>query len=553
MTSSPAPLRALAATASLWLGMNCAVAAIVEPVRTEAGLLSGVPGRDASITVFKGVPFAAPPINELRWRGPQPPLSWHGVRKADRFGSICPTPRPAGESMSEDCLFLNVWTGASSSSERRPVMVWLHGGGFLTGSGSDPLHDGEGLARKGVVLVTINYRMGALGFLATPELSKESGHDASGNYGLLDEIAALQWIQTNIAAFGGDPKRVTLFGHSAGAGSVNFLSMSPLAKGLFQQALAESQVRYPQDLELRYLSMSWRSLQAAEAAGRSYAASHGATSLRELRALPWQKLIEGSDAPDADVYTGSSARPPLFRPVIDGWVVPKNFSQTFAQRTHNAVTFVTGNNLDEGGAAPESAFAMLRASDSSRPQLRIGSPNPNVTLKDFIAAAKLKFGPMADEFLKLYPAATDDEAARANNDAIRDNSRVSTYLWAEAWTKEYGKPVYTYFWTHAPPGPEHDRRGAYHGSEINYAFNNLYATDKPWTDEDRRIADIMSSYWAQYAATGNPNGNGLPRWPAFDPRSPVVMALGDRFGAIPVADAARLDFWKRFFHLQQAW
>jgi carboxylesterase type B len=217
------------------------------------------------------------------------------------------------------------------------------------------------------------------------------------------------------------------------------------------------------------------------------------------------------------------------------------------------VTFVTGNNLDEGGAAPESAFAMLRASDSSRPQLRIGSPNSNVTLKDFIAAAKLKFGPMADEFLKLYPAATDDEAARANNDAIRDNSRVSTYLWAEAWTKEYGKPVYTYFWTHAPPGPEHDRRGAYHGSEINYAFNNLYATDKPWTDEDRRIADIMSSYWAQYAATGNPNGNGLPRWPAFDPRSPVVMALGDRFGAIPVADAARLDFWKRFFHLQQAW
>lgn len=529
------------------------VAAMTEPVRTEAGLLSGSPGRDPSIAVYKGVRFAAPPVGELRWRPPQPPVPWQGVRKADRFGSICPTPRHSAESMSEDCLFLNVWTGASSTSERRPVLVWFHGGGFIVGSGSDPLHDGEGLARKGVILVTINYRLGALGFLATPELSQESGHHASGNYGLLDQIAALEWVQKNIAAFGGDPGRVTIFGHSAGAGSVGFLSMSPLAKGLFQRVLAESQVRYPRDLELRYLSLSWRPLKGAEEAGAKYAEAHGAHSLKELRAMQWQQLIAGSDVPDVDVYTGSSARPPLFRPVIDGWVVPRNYIQTFGRSTHNRVTFVAGNNLDEGGAVPETAFTMLRSSDVPRPEITPGSPNPNVMLKDYLSAANRKFGPMTGEFLKLYPASTDEEAARANNAAIRDNSRVSTSLWATEWRRVNKTPVYTYFWTHAPPGPDHDRRGAYHGSEINYVFNNLYATDKPWTDEDRKIADIMSSYWAHYAATGNPNGQGLPHWPAFDPRAPQVMELGDHFGPIAVADEVKVNFWRRFFQAQEAW
>jgi para-nitrobenzyl esterase len=543
----------MVAVALLVSGVAPVMAGLTEPVRTEAGMLSGVPGRDASITVYKGVPFAAPPIGELRWRAPQPPLHWQGVRKADQFGSICPSPRRSPEPMNEDCLFLNVWTGASTSAERRPVMVWFYGGGFITGSGSDPLHDGEGLARKGVVLVTINYRLGALGFLATPELSQESGHRASGNYGLLDEIAALQWVQKNIAAFGGDPARVTIFGHSAGAGSVNFLSTSPLAKGLFKQALAESQVRYPRDLELRYLSMSWRSLQNAEASGTKYVDAHGARSLKELRAMPWQQLIAGTDAPDVDVDTRSSARPPQFRPVVDGWVVPQNFNQTFANATHNRATFVAGNNLDEGGAVPETAFAILRAPGTQRPEIRIGSPNPNVTLRDYVSAAKRKFGPMADEFLKLYPASTDDEAARANNSAIRDNSRVSTYLWATEWSRVNKTPVYTYFWTHAPPGQDHDSRGAYHGSEINYVFNNLYATDKPWADVDRDIAEKMSSYWANYAASGNPNGKDLPAWPAFDSKSPTVMELGDRFGPIPVADAPRLDFWRRFFQAQEAW
>lgn len=528
--------------------------ALAGPIRIETGLVSGVPARDPSVTVFKGVPYAAPPVGELRWRPPHPAVSWTGVRKADRFGDICPSLRnPASEPMSEDCLYVNVWTGASSSKERRPVMVWIHGGGFWQGSGSDPKTEGTGLARKGVVLVTFNYRLGALGFLATPELSHESGHSASGDYGLLDEIAALKWVKRNISAFGGDPDKVTVFGHSAGAGSVNFLSISPLAKGLFRRALAESQVRFPRDLELRYLSSSWRPLAGAETAGARYEAELGAHSLAELRALPWRALLRGTDRPDLDVYTGGTARPPAFRPVVDGWVLPHSFSRTFAAQAQNPVEYVAGNNLDEGGAAPETAWAGLRAPGAPRPEVTLGSPRQIARLADYRAAARHKFGAMADEFLKLYPASNDDEAALQNDLAIHDNSQVSTWLWARDWGRATRTPVFTYFWTHAPPGPEHDSRGAYHGSEINYVFDSLEQTRLPWTDQDRKIAATMSSYWANYAATGDPNGPGLPRWPAFDPAAKEVMVLGDSFGPTPIASAAKFAFWRRFFARNAAW
>jgi para-nitrobenzyl esterase len=237
------------------LSAGSLTAAINDPVKTEAGLLAGVPGRDAAITVDKGVPYAAPPVGDLRWKAPQPPILWQGVRKADQFGKTCPQTGPK-DNMSEDCLFANLWTGATSATERRPVLVWIYGGGFSGGSGSNQQFDGEALAKKGAVVVTFNYRLGALGFLATPELSKESGHNASGDFGLLDDIAMLQWVHKNIASFGGDPDRVTIFGQSAGAGSVGFLAMSPLAKGLFQRAIEESHARYSRDTELRYLSVS---------------------------------------------------------------------------------------------------------------------------------------------------------------------------------------------------------------------------------------------------------------------------------------------------------
>ncbi|MHB8287048.1 MAG: carboxylesterase family protein, partial [Caulobacteraceae bacterium] len=326
----------------------------------------------------------------------------------------------------EDCLTLNVWTGAKSATEKRPVYVWIYGGGFIGGTGSSPEFDGEGLARKGVIVVTFNYRVGVLGFLATPALSRESGHNASGDYGILDDVAALKWVQRNIAAFGGDPAQVTIGGQSAGAGSVGFLSMSPLAKGLFRAGIAESHARDPGDPELRYLSVSYRTLKAAETDGQAYAEAHGAPTLEALRAQPWQDLIKDSNAIDPHVQTGSDGEPPLFRPVIDGWVIPHTYSQTYAAGAQNDVGFIAGNNRDETGAVPETAFAALRAS-TARP--RAGMPQTNVTLALFVSSARRKFGPMADDFLKLYPASNDQEAALQNNAAARDDSRVSTYLW----------------------------------------------------------------------------------------------------------------------------
>ena len=253
------------------------------PVRIETGLVAGSAGRDPAISVYKGLPYAAPPVGPLRWRPPAPAAAWQGVRAADRFGAACPQPggeMARGFAQSEDCLTLNVWTGAAPGApDKRPVYVWIYGGGFIGGTGASPEFDGEALARKGIVVVTFNYRVGVLGFLATPELSRESGHAASGNYGLLDDVAALQWVQRNIAAFGGDPAKVTIGGQSAGAGSVGFLAISPLAKGLFRTGIAESHARYPRDPELRYLSVSWRPLASAEQAGMHYALDHGASSL----------------------------------------------------------------------------------------------------------------------------------------------------------------------------------------------------------------------------------------------------------------------------------
>lgn len=532
-----------------------AAAAPIGPVHVASGGLSGVPGRDPSVSVFKGVPYAAAPVGSLRWKAPEPAVSWPGVRAADRFGAVCPQatmpslPDGATPVMDEDCLSANIWTAAKSTTEKRPVFVWIYGGGFSVGSGAQPEFDGEALARKGVVVVTFNYRIGPLGFLATPDLSRESGHDASGNYGLLDDIALLKWVKANIGAFGGDPDQVTIGGQSAGAGSSGFLAMSPLAKGLFKRAILQSHARYPRDLELRYLSVSYRTKPAAEAAGQAYVARLGAHSLADLRAMPWQKLVAGNVL-DMAVDTGSPAKPPLFRPVVDGWVLPHGYDDTYRSGTENDVSILAGNNKDETGAVPETAFAALRAAAGER---RPGEPHVNVTLKDFQASARARFGPMADEFLKLYPAANDDEAALQNNASVRDNSRISTYLWGAEWRLANKQPVYTYFWTHAQPGPSHDRRGAFHGSEIPYVFDSLDAVKLPWSAADRQIADAMSSYWANYIKTGNPNGPNLAPWPAYDPKVPQVMAVGDQWGAMPVAAPDKIDFWTRFFATQTAW
>ncbi|GGS60668.1 carboxylesterase family protein [Streptomyces griseoviridis] len=531
---------------------------MLQRVKTEAGLVEGIPGRDRSVTVFRGIPYAAPPVDDLRWRPPRPPVPWAGVLKADRFGPMSPQV-PGSERdgdnlpVSEDCLRINVWTGAGAGQQRlRPVLVWIHGGGFRVGTGANPRYDGEALARKGIVVVTFNYRLGALGFLATPELSEESEHRASGNYGLLDQIAALEWVQHNITHFGGDPDRVTVAGQSAGAGSVSFLAMSPLAEGLFHRAIAQSHARHARDPELRYLSSSYRTLADAEAAGTRYAAARGARTLRRLRTLPWQKLVEGNaSAVDHTVETGSEAKPPLFRPVVDGWVLPHGYEETYAKGLQNDVWYLAGSNLDESGAVPADTFAMYR--EAGRKSWRPGAPPVHVTLEDYVTASRLKFAAKAEEFLRLYPAHTDEEAAHAHCAAVRDSAKISTWLWARDWTAHAKRPVYTYFWTYAAPTAGHGTRRASHGSEIDFVLGNLHPDRAAWSDEDREVAETMSGYWANYVATGDPNGPGLPHWPAWAPENPAVMEVGAHFGAIPLADPARLDFWQRYFLTQHAW
>ncbi|MEV0634815.1 carboxylesterase family protein [Streptomyces sp. NPDC050619] len=505
-------------------------ATLTGPVRIGSGQVSGVAGALSGTTVFKGIPYAASTAGENRWRPPQPPASWTGVRVADTFGDICPQSGPSSSTpaMSEDCLNLNVWTGAASSRERRPVLVWIYGGRFNSGYGSDPTFDGAGLAAKGLVVVTLNYRTGVFGFLATPELSAESGHRASGNYGLLDQIAALRWVRDNISAFGGDPGRVTIAGQSAGAASVLELVYSPLAQGLFHGAIAESGARCSGDPENAGLATSYRTLAAAESAGTTYAQQHDATTLAALRALTVTDLLDGNNDNDTTVSAPMNGNPPLFRPVLDGWVMPRTYEESLARGAHNYVPVITGNNLDESGA----------------------SPAPDTTLAAYQSMAQTKYGAMKDEFLALYPASNDTEAGDRTNASARDGSRISTSLWATEWASRAKSPVFTYFWTHAPPG---QTRGAYHGSEINYVFDNLYGTDLPWTDEDRAIADTMSAYVVNFAAHGDPNGQGLTHWAAARPGSATTMELGDAFGHIADADAANVDFFERYFPTRKAW
>jgi len=332
-----------------------ATAAIPDPVKLDSGLVSGASGVSGEVRVFKGIPFAAPPVGPLRWKAPQPVARWEGVRKVDQFSSRCTQAQQAGaQPVSEDCLYFSVWTGAASSSERRPVMVWTYGGGFTGGAGSEPRYDGEELARKGAIIVTLNYRLGPFGFFAHPELSKESGHKASGNYGMMDFIATLKWVQKNIAAFGGDPRNVTIMGESAGANMVGATVGSPQAKGLFVRAIAESGA---------YMGMTMghtAPLAPAEAAGAK------AGKLVELRAKSADEIQKSVRANNL---------------VIDGWIIPEDLNVRFAQGRQNDVDVLIGSNKDEGTFFQRGTTAV-----------------------DFIKQANTTYGDQAAQFLKLYPA-----------------------------------------------------------------------------------------------------------------------------------------------------
>ena len=490
-------------------------AAITEPVHVADGLVSGVGGSDSDVRVFKGIPFAAPPVGELRWRGPKAPQHWEGVRTADKFSDTCVqrrAPNAATERpMSEDCLYLNVYTAAKSAKDHRPVMVWIHGGALVTGAGS--LYDGEALAKKGVVVVTVNYRLGVFGFYANPELTKESDRNSSGNYGLLDQIAALEWVQKNIAAFGGDPKRVTIFGESAGSWSVNYLVATPLAHGLFQRAIGESGAEFAPA----------RKLAAMEQAGVKFGQSIGADSLAALRAKSADELQKATG-----FQTAAN---------VDGWLLPQDVYTIFSQGKQNDVPVLIGSNADEGTmfTPPTVKAAVLRETAAKR------------------------FGPDADAFLKLYPFNTDEEAWAAQAASMRDQVfGWEMRTWARMQTKTGKSKAYMYFFSRVPPG-QNRAKGAYHGSEIAYVFGNLEVAPfavsaggpRPWQDIDRKLADTMSSYWVNFATTGDPNGKGLPKWPVYHAKDDMLMSFGDSIEVKPVPNKAALDFLDGYFDRQR--
>jgi para-nitrobenzyl esterase len=496
-------------------------AAIPQPVRVDGGLVAGAPGKDPAIAVFKGIPFAAPPIGDLRWRAPQPVVAWQGTRKTEQFGTSCIQNIVAElkpwtyefmthTDVSEDCLFLNVWTPAKSADERLPVYVYIYGGANTSGSGAVPLYNGEGLAKKGIVVVTVNYRVGILGFFTHPELTAESGRQSSGNYALLDLVAALRWVHNNIAGFGGNPGRVVIGGQSAGAANVHSLVASPLAKGLFHGAIAES------GSSMGGLGpMGARTLAEQEQQGVKFAEAKGAHSLADLCKMSWQDLTAPTSTPA-----------PQWSTVIDGYVQPAPAMEIFAQGKQNDVPTLTGSTKHEGGAVT----------------------HPTATAESTQKQAGQRYGDLAGEFLKLYPAATDEQARESQNESAWDSTRASMYFWTVARAKHAATKAFTYFWDHTLPGPESDKYGAFHSSEIGYVMNTLSMSDRPYTDADRKIEDRMSSYWANFIRTGDPNGKGLPHWPSVSEAPGMTMEVGDTFAVIPVAgDKAKLAFYEKYF------
>ena len=471
-----------------------------------------------TVTVYRGIPFAAPPVGDLRWRAPQAAAPWTGVRRADRFSAGC-MQNPLGSlgpwteefmhqgERSEDCLYLNVWT--TSPQGRRPVFVWIHGGAFEQGSTAVALYDGEALARQGVVVVSANYRLREFGFLAHPELTKESGHEASGNYGLMDLVAALKWVQANIAAFGGDPSRVTIGGQSAGAAAVMSLTTSPLARGLFHQAIVQSGVS---------VANRWRARAAAEADGEKFLAAKGARSLREMRALPADQVMA---AVDQLTYRAG--------PIVDGWVIPEPPLEVYAAGRQHDVAILTGWTADEGSSNPTYG---RRTPEEFQKEVRGRLGPANTT------------SPLPDQFFRLYPASTPEQAGASQKLSAREQSLVSTFLWAKRRATSAKTPCYTYLWTHPMPGPEKSTYGAFHSSELAYVFNSLGSARRPWEPADRAIGEKTSAYWANFVRTGNPNGAGLPEWPVFDPARAVTMEIGDAFGPRPVATPEKVTLFE---------
>ncbi len=485
-------------------------------IKTDSGKVQGKMSADGQARDFLGIPYAAPPVGPLRWKPPQPAAKWKGVRQATSFGSRCMQQehfddmvfRDPGES--EDCLTLNVWAPAAKSKGKLPVMVWIFGGGFDGGGTSEPRQDGEHLTRKGVLVVSMNYRLGIFGFFATRELAAEDPHHAAGNYGLMDELAAIQWVRRNIAAFGGDPEKVTIFGESAGSFAVSAQMASPLAKGLFAHAIGESGGAFASK------ELNFPPLEKFEKQNEDYFHSVLTdSSLAALRAASSAEILK--------LATQKAPGKPRFGPDIDGYFLPESIAAIYAAGKQAHVPLIAGWNRDEHQAK-----------------------------EDLQATAVKEFGPRADEFLKLYRGNDDAETRRAADDFAGDNFLVySTWAWLEAQVKTGGSPVYRYLFALPSPGDRYHpvSAGAFHSDEIEYVFGNLDSRQGAvWRPEDYKLSELMQNFWTNFARTGDPNGAGVPHWPVYDAAGNwQVMRLSPDAGAAP--DQHR----DRYLFLQQVW
>ncbi|KAF2251225.1 alpha/beta-hydrolase [Trematosphaeria pertusa] len=491
-------------------------------ISTKYGDVQGYPAFNGStqgidnwqdITVWKGIPYAASTAVSNRFKPPQPVSAWNTTMYAKDFGPVCPaTLGEVGDhTLSEDCLSLNIWTAANSTDAKLPVAIWSYPAGSTSG---DALFDGGGMADKGVVHVTYNYRNGALGWLAHPWLSAEMsasyGTNSSGNWAVLDQQAAVKWIHENIAAFGGDPDQITVMGQSAGSAATYHIVNSPLVKGLIKGAIIQSGVRYPKDPLCSSLAENYGTLDAALAKGSSYVSGLNATSLEELRALPLSAF-------------GTTASPPgqgndSFGAVLDHYALPTTYMESLLQGAANDVPIMTGNTKDESGA----------------------SYGLNISASTYLSDLNTTYESWANDFLAAYGGANSSAAvSAAYNAQWSDRSAVGTWLWSQLWATSSQQPVYNYFWDHAPPG---QTQGAYHESEINYVLNNLYGTDLPWTADDYAIAEKMNAYWVNFIKTGDPNGGNLTRWEQTGAEQ-IVQRVGNGWGAMPLTHVELFEEW----------
>lgn len=468
-------------------------------LKLETGKIEGTYNSDKTVRSFKAVPYAMPPIGMRRWKAPQPVREWSGIRNCTEYSASAMQPKPVPfmcwteefiappEPLSEDCLYLNIWTSVKEKKDKMPVFVWIHGGALTSGAASCAVYDGEEMAKKGVVFVSINYRLGVFGFMAHTELSAESGHKASGNYGFLDQIEALKWIQKNIDDFGGDPKNVTIAGQSAGSFSVNALVASPLAKGLFHRAIAQSGGMFTNRMG--------KTLDDAETQGDMLMQRCLAKNIMEMRLKPADELLAISNGKGME----------RFGSVLDGYVLPIDLKTHFENGKHNDVPLLTGWVTGDG--------ALMG--------------NAPITIEKFKQQAKEKYGDKADDFLKIFTANTDEEAKIAQNRlGLCQFAAFQSHLWAGFHKKNKS---YLYQFSHVPPDkPNFPNYGAFHTSEVPYALHTLKQWKRDWQKTDFELEQTMSDYWVNFAKTGNPNGAGLPEWKSYDKETGQIMELGDK-------------------------